>query len=286
LEDLVKLGLAGNLEDYTFTDSTGSREGLAGRLQRSPAGYAADPSETITYVDAHDNETLFDALQYKLPTGTSMADRVRMNTVAPATTALGQTVVLACGQRHPAVEVAGPELLQLRDWFKPGRLVERRQTWGSGYAGSGQTSRSGTSSGPCCPTGAGAELCRHPAAHAAAESLLAIRAASPLAQAGQRSAHPAAVSFPNSGPDATPGVIVMAIDEPVGPRPRSAVGGQWSWCQRNRCAPPRRWCQRSRLVVPAAPGAGRRCRRVVKESTYAAGTFNRARRTVAVFLTR
>ena len=28
-----------------------------------PAGYAADPQETVTYVDAHDNETLFDSLR-------------------------------------------------------------------------------------------------------------------------------------------------------------------------------------------------------------------------------
>ena len=53
------------------------------------AGYADQPDEVITYVDAHDNETLFDILQYKLPTGTPMADRVRMNTVALSTVALG-----------------------------------------------------------------------------------------------------------------------------------------------------------------------------------------------------
>ena len=35
----------------------------------SRPGYAADPSEVVTYVDAHDNETLFDALALKLPAG-------------------------------------------------------------------------------------------------------------------------------------------------------------------------------------------------------------------------
>ena len=32
-----------------------------------PAGYADEPDEVITYVDAHDNETLCDALTFKLP---------------------------------------------------------------------------------------------------------------------------------------------------------------------------------------------------------------------------
>ena len=39
--------------------------GLAGHLQ--PGGYAARPDDAIAYVDAHDNETLFDALALKLP---------------------------------------------------------------------------------------------------------------------------------------------------------------------------------------------------------------------------
>ena len=44
----------------------------------SPAGYTAAPGEAVTYVDAHDNEILYDALAYKLPPATSAADRARM----------------------------------------------------------------------------------------------------------------------------------------------------------------------------------------------------------------
>ena len=72
----------------------------------------------ISYVDAHDNETLFDSLTYKLPVATSMADRVRMNTVSLATTALAQT---------PSFWHAGADLLRSKsldrnsydssDWF-------------------------------------------------------------------------------------------------------------------------------------------------------------------------
>ncbi len=81
-QDLVKLGLAGNLADFAFRDSDrrDRRRAATSTTTAQPAGYAADPSEVVTYVDAHDNETLFDALTLKLPPDTSMADRVRMNT--------------------------------------------------------------------------------------------------------------------------------------------------------------------------------------------------------------
>jgi len=40
-----------------------------------PAGYTADPQEVISYVEAHDNETLFDAVQLKAAPGADLAAR-------------------------------------------------------------------------------------------------------------------------------------------------------------------------------------------------------------------
>ncbi len=90
--DLVQLGLAGNLRDFTFRNTSGDVvRGDEVDYNGSPAGYAEQPDEVVTYVDAHDNETLWDALTYKLPQSTSMDDRIRMNTLSLATTALSQT---------------------------------------------------------------------------------------------------------------------------------------------------------------------------------------------------
>src|SRR5205085_1894871 len=92
-QDLVKLGLAGNLAGYTFVDSAGRTvTGAEIDYHGSPAGYAAAPGEVVSYVDAHDNEILYDALAYKLPASTPVADRARMQVVALATTVLGQGV--------------------------------------------------------------------------------------------------------------------------------------------------------------------------------------------------
>jgi len=91
--DRIRVGMAGNLRDYSFVDRTGATvTGKDVPYNGSPTGYTADPQENILYVSAHDNETLFDSLAFKLPQGTSMADRVRMQQLSLSTVALGQGV--------------------------------------------------------------------------------------------------------------------------------------------------------------------------------------------------
>ncbi len=89
--DQIKVGLTGNLTAYTFTDRNGATViGAQVAYNGQPAGYTSSPQEAINYVDARDNDTLFDALTDKLPVATSMADRIRMQTLALSTTALIQ----------------------------------------------------------------------------------------------------------------------------------------------------------------------------------------------------
>ncbi|MDB1087876.1 pullulanase-type alpha-1,6-glucosidase [Streptomyces sp. ACA25] len=90
-QDLIKVGLTGNLADYEFTASSGERvTGAQVDYNGSPAGYAHAPGEAVAYVDKHDNEALFDALAFKLPEGTSPRDRARMQVVAQATGLMSQ----------------------------------------------------------------------------------------------------------------------------------------------------------------------------------------------------
>ena len=132
--DLVKLGLAGNLRGYELTDATGATvRGDELDYRGSPAGYADQPDEVINYVDAHDNETLYDLSVFKLPTDTSMADRVRMNTLSLATVTLSQS---------PSFWHAGTELLRSKsldrnsynsgDWFNRIDWTGQESTFGSG----------------------------------------------------------------------------------------------------------------------------------------------------------
>ena len=213
--DQIKVGLTGNLRDYRFVDRTGQTvTGAQVDYNGQPAGYAAEPDETITYVDAHDNETLFDVLQYKLPQDRTMAERVRMNTVALSTVALAQS---------PAFWHAGTDLLRSKsldrnsynsgDWFNRVDWGAAESTWGSGLPPQEDNE---SKWGFMRPLLADPSLEPSPAhiraARDRAAELLRIRFSSPLFRLGSAREIQRRVSFPTGGPDQTPGVIVMAIE--------------------------------------------------------------------------
>ncbi len=91
--DLVKLALAGTSKDYQFVDQHGALISGSQMVYRGqPVGYGRDPSDVINYISAHDNQTLFDNNQYKLPIETSLSDRVRVNNLGLALVALAQGI--------------------------------------------------------------------------------------------------------------------------------------------------------------------------------------------------
>lgn len=214
-QDLVKLGLAGNLADFRFRSSTGEEVvGSEVDYNGQPAGYAADPSETVTYVDAHDNETLYDSLALKLPTGTTMADRVRMNTVSLSTVAFSQGVVFW----HAGTDLLRSKSLDRNsydsgDWFNRVDWQRRDNTFGSGLPLRADNEDKWDFMRPLLADPAldpGADAMD--AAHARAQDLLRIRTSSRLFRLGSAEAVQAKVSFL----DADPGVVAMLIDDTAG----------------------------------------------------------------------
>jgi pullulanase-type alpha-1,6-glucosidase len=132
--DLIRVGLAGNLRDYSFVNHadetvTGSQVEYNGQ----PGGYTLDPQEVITYVSAHDNETLFDAIQLKAPASADLDARVRMHNMGLSLVALGQGIPFF----H-----AGDELLRSKsldrnsynsgDWFNKLDFTYESNNWGVG----------------------------------------------------------------------------------------------------------------------------------------------------------
>ena len=217
--DLVKLGLAGNLRDYALTASDGTVvPGDELDYRGSPAGYADQPDEIITYVDAHDNETLYDLSVLKLPADTTMADRVRMNTLSLATTTFAQT---------PSFWHAGTELLRSKsldrnsynsgDWFNRIDWTGQESTFGSGLPRAADNSESWAIKQPLLADPANKPAAADiAAAEAAALDLLRVRDEVGLLRLGSAELIGEKVSFPGSGPDAAPGVITMLIDDTVG----------------------------------------------------------------------
>ncbi len=217
--DLVKLGLAGNLRDFELTTADGStKSGDELDYGGSPAGYADEPDEVITYVDAHDNETLYDLAVLKLPVDTSMADRVRMNTVMLATTTWAQT---------PSFWHAGTELLRSKsldrnsynsgDWFNRIDWTGQESTFGSGLPRAADNEDKWPIMAPLLADPdlkPGADDIA--AAESAALDLLRVRDDVGLLRLGSSDLIKEKVSFPGSGSGEAPGVITMLVDDTVG----------------------------------------------------------------------
>ena len=217
--DLVRLGLAGNLKDYVMTISDGSvRRGIDLIHNGAPAAFASHPQENVNYVDAHDNETLYDLLAYKLPQGMPVAERVRMNTVCLATVALAQS---------PAFWSAGTELLRSKsldrdsynsgDWFNAIDFSGQFNGFGRGLPPASRNESSWAIQGPLLQDD---WLRPSPEEIAAARSqaldLLRLRASTPLFSLGSARLIQDKLSFPGAGFGAPAGVIVMLIDDTRG----------------------------------------------------------------------
>ncbi|WP_323745176.1 pullulanase-type alpha-1,6-glucosidase [Actinomyces haliotis] len=214
--DLVKLGLAGNLKSYSFTTSDGTiKKGSEIDYNGAAAGYASSPEETINYVDAHDNETLYDLGIYKLPTSTSMADRIRMNTLSLATVALGQS---------PSFWAAGTEMLRSKsldrdsynsgDWFNAIDWSGQTNGYAKGLPMASSNSSKWEIMKPLLENGALKPAASDIAtADTQAETLLRLRKSTPLFSLGTAALIQSKVSFPDSGTNSTPGVIDMLIDD-------------------------------------------------------------------------
>ena len=217
--DLVRLGLAGNLKDYVMTVSDGTvRRGIDLIHNGAPAAFASHPQENVNYVDAHDNETLYDLLAYKLPQGMPVAERVRMNTVCLATVALAQS---------PAFWCAGTELLRSKsldrdsynsgDWFNAIDFSGQFNGFGRGLPPASRNESSWAIQGPLLQDD---WLRPSPEEIAAARSqaldLLRLRASTPLFSLGSTRLIQDKLTFPGAGFGAPAGVIVMLIDDTRG----------------------------------------------------------------------
>ncbi|EPS57176.1 hypothetical protein M569_17645, partial [Genlisea aurea] len=92
MKDHIQVGMAANLKDFVLTNHEGQEvKGCEIRMHdRTPVAFASSPSETVNYVSAHDNETLFDAVSLKAPARLTVEERCRMNHLATSIIALSQ----------------------------------------------------------------------------------------------------------------------------------------------------------------------------------------------------
>lgn len=212
--DQVKVGLTGGLSAFKFLAFTGSvLEGREISYGGDTAGYTRNPLEQIAYVDAHDNETLYDALAFKLPRDTTMANRVRYQALSLAIPTLGQGVPFY---------LAGSDILRSKsldknsydsgDWFNAIDWSLQSNGFGRGLPMKGdnearwQYAKPLLSDARLMPSKADMER-----STALFQEFLKIRYSSPLFRLGTGTDVNARVSYPIGGTKQQPGVLVMRI---------------------------------------------------------------------------
>jgi pullulanase/glycogen debranching enzyme len=133
--DMVRVGLAGSIRSYSMTTHTGEARALQDIVYggNQPAGYASQPSETVNYVENHDNQTLYDINVFKLPLATSTADRARVQMLAAAVNAFSQGVAYY----HAGFDILRSKSLD-RNSFESGDWFNRLDwTYRDNYFGTG-----------------------------------------------------------------------------------------------------------------------------------------------------
>lgn len=212
--DWIRLSLAGNLKEYEMIRCSGERvTGQNVWYNGSPAGFAEDPQENVVYISAHDNETLWDAIQLKASPVVSVADRVRMNNLALSIVAFCQGVPFF----H-----AGDELLRSKslnrnsynsgDWFNKLDWTYNDNNWGIGLPGEGRENwhffRPLLANPALRVTKL--DIC---SAVSAFREFLQVRKSSPLFRLRNTEQVKRCVSFKNTGQGQIPGLIVMILTD-------------------------------------------------------------------------
>jgi pullulanase-type alpha-1,6-glucosidase len=132
--DMVRVGLAGSIRSYQLNTADDQNVPLE-RIDYNgqPAGYASEPSETVNYVENHDNQTLFDINVLKLPVATTSADRARVQVLGMAIDAFSQGVAYF----HAGIDILRSKSLD-RNTFNSGDWFNRIDwSYQDNYFGSG-----------------------------------------------------------------------------------------------------------------------------------------------------
>src|SRR5271165_6409139 len=213
--DWIDVGLTGNLRDYTFTDSAGvTVTGAQVSYNGQPAGYTKSPIEAVNYASVHDNQDLFDAVQLKSSFNDNIATRARRQIVAMSLVTLGEGIPFYQG---------GDDLLRSKDmdqnsydsgdWFNKIDWSGQTANWGIGLPISSQNEGQWPIMTPLLSNSAYTPLPANIAySEAAFSELLKIRYSSSLFRMPTFAEVQQNLTFLNTGPNQTPGLIVMKLD--------------------------------------------------------------------------
>ncbi|MGZ3183475.1 MAG: pullulanase-type alpha-1,6-glucosidase [Telluria sp.] len=215
LADLVRVGLSGTLRDYHFTDRFGNeRANSQIDYFGQNAGFTANPAETINYIEAHDNQTLFDINAFRLPQDTPLADRVRVQNLGAAIVTLAQGIpFIHAGQDILRSKSLDRDSYNAGDWFNAIDWSYQTNKFGIGLPMANVNQSNWSIMAPILRnTLIKPDTNAILTAKAYMQDMLTIRAESSLFRMRTADDIKQRLKFFNVGPDQVPGVIVMALD--------------------------------------------------------------------------
>jgi pullulanase len=214
--DWIRVGLAGNLRDYSFTNAlgqtvTGSEIIYGGQ----PAGYTASPIEDVNYNSVHDNQTLFDAVQIKSSEADNITTRSRRQVLAMSVIALAEGVPFFQG---------GDDLLRSKDmdnnsydsgdWFNKIDFSFQTDNWGTGLPIASQNQSQWPIMQPLLANTALNPTPQNIAATTSAfQDFMSIRYSSGLFRMQTFNEVQSNLTFLNTGQTQIPGLIVERLDD-------------------------------------------------------------------------
>ncbi|RHW77758.1 alpha-1,6-glucosidase domain-containing protein [Colwellia sp. RSH04] len=214
--DIMRLGLAGTLANYSLQDKSDNIK-LASSFANHPS-YAKDPADIINYVSKHDNETLWDQLQYGIEDDTSISERVRMQNIAGTLPLMSQGITfLQLGGDLIRSKSLDRNTYDAGDWFNRIDFTKQTSNWNIGLP-LAQDNQGKWAQMSALNNNLETQPMNQDIAFSSAifQEFMSIRATSPLFRLTSEQAVLDRVGFHNTGSKQTAGLIVMSIDDGTG----------------------------------------------------------------------
>lgn len=218
-QDTTRIGLAGNIGSFEFVAASGNYlSAFDYQWNGQPAGYAQDPADTVNYVSKHDNETLWDKLQFVLPSDMDAAERVRIQNQALSYPLLSQGIpFLHLGSDLLRSKSMDRNTYDSGDWFNRVDFSLTTNNWNVGLPRAADNQNnwpaiSAASSNPNSQVGP-ADIAFSAAIF---REFVQIRSGSPLFRLTDAGQVRQRLKFHNTGEDQLQGLIAMSLDDGLG----------------------------------------------------------------------
>ena len=214
-QDIIRLGLTGTIADYQLKDKNNIVK-LASTF--SKPSYAQDPADIINYVSKHDNETLWDQLQYGIDSSINITDRVRIQNIAGTLPLMSQGITfLQLGGDLIRSKSMDRNTYDAGDWFNKVDFTKTTNNWNIGLP-LAQDNESKWSTISTLINNSETSVSAENIAFSSNifKEFISIRSSSPLFRLTTKQDIIDRVGFHNTGPSQIQGVVVMSIDDGIG----------------------------------------------------------------------